>query len=103
MMPHERSLVTALKDKPFVLLGVNGDKDYGGDEFKKNLEKHGVTWRSFRDAPGGDRVKISDAWNLEGWPTLYLIDAKGVIRKTWLGSPDDEKELDREIEKLLAE
>ena len=27
MYPHERSLVEKLKDKPFVILGVNSDKD----------------------------------------------------------------------------
>ena len=103
MMPHERSLVEKFKDKAFAIVGVNGDTNYEGDEFKKNIEKHKVTWRSFRNVPGGDRADVSEAWNLEGWPTLYLIDAKGVIRKTWLGSPDKETELDEEIEKLLAE
>jgi hypothetical protein len=27
MIPHERSLVERLKDKPFALLGVNSDVD----------------------------------------------------------------------------
>jgi len=34
--------------------------------------------------------------------TLYVIDAKGVIRHKHLGSPGD-KVLDEEIEKLVAE
>jgi cytochrome oxidase Cu insertion factor (SCO1/SenC/PrrC family) len=102
MMPHERSLVDNLKDKPFALIGVNGDESYG-DEFKKNIEKHKVTWRSFKNSPGGDKPDLSDAWNLEGWPTLYLIDAKGIIRKVWLGGPEDAKEIDREVEKLLTD
>ena len=37
MYPHERSLVKRLKDKPFVLVGVNSDAD--GDELKRVLIK----------------------------------------------------------------
>lgn len=103
MMPHERSLVERLKDKPFALIGVNGDNGYDGEEFKTNVAKHKVTWRSFRNEPSPDQPALADVWNLEGWPTLYLIDAKGTIRKIWLGSPDDEDELDHEIEVLIAE
>ena len=102
-MPHERSLVERLKDKPFALLGVNGDGEYEGDAFKKNMEKHKVTWRSFRNQAGADVPALSDMWNLEGWPTLFLIDHKGTIRKVWLGGPDDNDELDHEIEMLIAE
>ena len=102
MMPHERSLVERLKDKPFALLGVNGDGEYEGDAFKKNMEKHKVTWRSFRNQAGADAPALSDMWNLEGWPTLFLIDHKGTIRKVWLGGPETD-EMDHEIEVLIAE
>jgi hypothetical protein len=100
MMPHERSLVEKLKDKPFALIGVNGDREYG-DDFKKNVEKHKVTWRSFKDQQGEDQPEISTTWNLGGWPTLYLIDHEGIIRKIWLGGPE-ENELDEEIEKAVT-
>ena len=102
MMPHERSLVERLKDKPFALLGVNGDGEYEDDAFKKNMEKHKVTWRSFRNQAGADVPALSDMWNLEGWPTLFLIDHKGTIRKVWLGGPETD-EMDHEIEVLIAE
>jgi len=41
-------------------------------------------------------------WRVRGYPTLFLIDAKGVIRKTWLGGPSEE-ELDREVDLLVKE
>ena len=47
MYPHERSLVSKLKDKPFVLLGINSDQNR--DELKKVLEKEQITWRSWWD------------------------------------------------------
>ena len=36
-----------------------------------------MTWPSFRDGAQG---AISKAWNVESWPTVYVIDRKGVIR-----------------------
>ena len=102
MFPHERSLVNRLKDKPFAIIGVNADSDYEGKAFKANLEKHQVTWRSFRNEAGPDVPAIADMWNIEGYPTLYLIDAKGTIRQIWVGGPGEE-EMDYEIECLIAE
>jgi hypothetical protein len=99
MYPHERSLVKRLEGKPFVLLGVNSDHDRA--ELKKVMDKEKITWRSFWNggSPGGP---IATRWDVEGWPTLYIIDAKGVIRHHHLGSPGDKK-LDEEIDKLVAE
>jgi hypothetical protein len=99
MYPHERSLVKRLKDKPFVLIGVNSDSDRA--ELKKVMDKEKITWRSFWNG-GSTRGRISSRWDIEGWPTLYLIDAKGIIRQKYLGSPGD-KTLDDEIDKLIAE
>jgi hypothetical protein len=100
MYPHERSLVKRLADKPFVLLGVNSDQDRAG--LKKVMDKEKITWRSFWNG-GSTDGPISSRWDVEGWPTLYLIDAKGVIRHMHLGSPEKESQLDEEIDKLVAE
>ena len=98
MYPHERSLVKKLAEKPFVLLGVNSDVDL--DELKKTLEEEKITWRSFWNGKEGTGGPISSEWNVQGWPTLYVIDHKGVIRHKYLGSPGDEK-LDAAIDKLV--
>lgn len=100
MYPHERSLVKKLADKPFALIGVNSDTDL--TKLKAVLEKEQITWRSFWNGPKGTGGPISEAWNVQGWPTLYLIDHKGVIRHKWLGSPGD-KVMDEAIDKLIAE
>jgi hypothetical protein len=98
MFEHERSLVKRLEGKPFVLIGVNSDSDR--DETKKKNEKEHITWRSFWN--GGQMGPISLRWNVFGWPTLYIIDAKGVIRHKYLGGPE-EKVLDENIDALLKE
>ena len=98
MYPHERSLVKNLADKPFVLLGVNSDPNL--KELKDVLEKEEITWRSFWNGEKGTRGPIADEWNVQGWPTLYLIDHKGVIQRKFIGGPP-ENVLDEAIEKLV--
>ena len=96
MYPHERSLVKQLEGKPFALIGVNSDRDL--QELKKTIKEENLTWRSFQDAAGKDGV-ISKLWGIREWPTMFLIDADGVIR--WTGHNGGN--LDVEITKLLAE
>ena len=100
MFPHERSLVKRMAEekKPFALVGVNSDTDK--DLIKKQNEKQGITWRSFWCGKDGTSGAIPTKWNVQGWPTLYLIDHKGVIRHKFLGNPGDTK-LDELIEELV--
>jgi hypothetical protein len=98
MFPHERSLVKRLEGKPFALVGVNSDRNR--EETKEKNEKEHITWRSFWN--GGTQGPISTKWNVHAWPTLYIIDAKGVIRHKYMGSPGD-KVLDENIESLVKE
>ena len=78
MYPHERSLVKALSDKPFALIGVNSDKDR--DAIKEIVKEKNITWRSFWNGKRGIEGPISTKWNVSGWPTIYILDEKGVIR-----------------------
>lgn len=95
MYPHERSLVKKLANKPFALLGINSDNDR--DELKKTLAKERITWRSWWD--GSVDGPIANRWDVNGWPTVYVLDARGVIRFMDLSG----EELDTELEKLLKE
>jgi hypothetical protein len=100
MFPHERSLVKRMEGKPFALIGVNSDRDK--DLIKKQNEKQQITWRSFWNGPQGTQGPISKAWKVTGWPTLYLIDHKGVIRRYSLGSPAA-ADMDKAIDELVKE
>jgi hypothetical protein len=97
MYPHERSLVSRLEGKPFALIGVNSDEDR--NELKQVLKDEQITWRSFLDGPGGP---IARRWRIEGWPSLFVIDAKGVIRNKFVGSPPEEQ-LNRIVDALMRE
>jgi hypothetical protein len=96
MYPHERSLVKRLEGKPFVLLGVNSDDDR--EKIKKVCDKENLSWRSWWDG-GGCLGPIQTAYNINEWPTIYVLDHKGMIRYIDVRG----KELDEAIDKLLAE
>ena len=76
MYPHERSLVARMKDKPFTILGVNSDPAV---RYKKAIKENNITWPSFWDG-GKTGGPIAPEWAVRGWPTLYILDAKRVIR-----------------------
>ena len=77
MYPHERSLVKRLDGKPFALLGINSDSD--PQKLTARMKEENVTWPFWRDG-GSTQGPIAAAWNIHGWPTIYVLDHKGVIR-----------------------
>ena len=96
MYPHERSLVKRLAGQPFALIGINSDRDR--EALKKVMKKQGITWRSFWNG-GSTQGPISAAWNVRGWPTIYVLDHNGVIRyKNVRG-----EKMDEAVDALLAE
>ena len=101
MYPHERSLVKRLADEPFALIGVNSDTDM--PKLKKRLEEEKITWRSFWNGPLGTGGPISARWGVRGWPTIYILDHKGVIRfKNKRGQAMDQV-VDQLLEEMKAE
>jgi peroxiredoxin len=76
MYPHERSLVARMKDKPFTILGINSDP---AERYKKAIKENNITWPSFWDG-GKTGGPIATEWAVRAWPTIYILDAKGVIR-----------------------
>ena len=97
MYPHERSLVKRLADKPFALIGVNSDPDL--DVLRPRLAEENITWRSFWNGPDGIQGPISTSWGVRRWPTIYVLDANGVIRfKNVRG-----ERLDEAVDTLLEE
>ena len=96
MYPHERSLVKRLAGKPFALLGVNSDRDR--EALKEVMAKEEITWRSWWDG-GSTRGPIAGQFNVSSWPTIYVLDAKGVIRYKGVRGAA----MDKAVDTLLAE
>jgi thiol-disulfide isomerase/thioredoxin len=76
MLPHEKALVKRMEGKPFALIGINSDENR--DRLKLFLEQDKITWRQVCE--GSTHGPIASQWNVKIWPTLYVVDARGVIR-----------------------
>ncbi len=95
MVPHERELVERMEGKPFVLLGVNSDEAGDREKAKKATREKLMTWPSWWD--GGFRGAIQTAYDVDHWPTVYVLDPEGVIRYFDVRG----KDLDRAVDALL--
>jgi thiol-disulfide isomerase/thioredoxin len=96
LVPHEVALVKSLENKPFVLLGVNADETL--EALKSAEQKHRLNWRSWWDRDNA----IQRRWGVEGLPTLFVIDHKGVVRYRFEGAgPTIEEDLEAAIKDLL--
>ncbi len=96
MYPHERSLVKKLDGKPFALMGVNSDMDRDG--LRKTIVKEEITWPNWWDE-GRIDGPIHTTGKVAQRPSIYLLDARGVIRHKDV-QPED---VDAAIDALLAE
>jgi alkyl hydroperoxide reductase subunit AhpC len=87
--------VKRLEGKPFALIGVNTDEDRS--MVKNRNQQDQVNWRSFYDkSPIGP---ICSAWSVNSFPTIYVIDHKGIIRFINVRG----EEIDRAVEQLLGD
>ncbi len=71
----ERELVKRLADKPVALLSVNTAADR--KPLRKSIKEGEITWRCWFD--GGVEGPIAKVWNVTWFPTIYVLDATGVI------------------------
>jgi hypothetical protein len=87
-------MVERLDGKPFTLLGINSDWDRSGLQAK--LDENGISWPQLHE---GKERAVSQRWNVQGYPTIYILDHEGVIRKKGFMP---ESEIEKMVDELLA-
>ena len=95
MLPHEKALVKRLAGEPFALLGMNSDGD--AETVRKILAENQIDWR--QGILGSTDGGLAKTWNVNSWPTIYVLDAKGVIRYRDVR----DQQMEEAVTKLLAE
>jgi thiol-disulfide isomerase/thioredoxin len=95
-VPHERDLVERLKGQPFALLGV--DCEDNKDTARGVMARERMTWPNWFDGAVGTGP-IANRYHIRGYPRVFVLDVKGVIRGRGLSSVG----LDDAVDKLLAE
>ena len=101
MSAYERSLMKKMQGKPLAVVGVNCDDNE--HKLAEWIKKEGHTWRSWRDGNAGNAEgPIFRQFNIHTWPTIYIVDQRGIIRHKFLGFPGVVK-LDAAIDELVKE
>jgi thiol-disulfide isomerase/thioredoxin len=78
--PYERLMQELYANWPFAILSVETGSSQ--QAMKKLKTDAGLTYRSWWDAlpEGGGSGPIATAWNVGGYPSIYVLDGDGVIR-----------------------
>ena len=94
MIPHEREMVERLKDKPFALVSISADEKK--ETLTDFLAKEKMPWTHWWN---GSKEGIMEDWDVRYYPTIYVLDAQGVIRHKDLRG----EELEKAVNALLEE
>jgi len=94
MIPHERELVKKLEGKKFKLVSISGDDKK--ETLANFLKKEEMPWTHWFSGASG---KLVETYQVRFYPTVYILDAKGVIRHKHLRGHD----MDVAVEGLLKE
>jgi peroxiredoxin len=77
--PYERLMQELYENWPFAILSV--ETGSSPEAVRKIKAEERLTYRSWWDVkPGGGAGPIASAWNVAGFPSIYVLDAQGVIR-----------------------
>jgi thiol-disulfide isomerase/thioredoxin len=94
MIPHQRKLVERLKKEPFTLVSISVDEKR--ETVVEFLNKEPMPWDHWFNGPDG---RIVADLNVGSYPTIYVLDEKGVIRYKDVRG----KLLDEAVDALLKE
>jgi peroxiredoxin len=95
MYPQERALVERHHKDSFALVSVNTDEDR--ETLRKAIAVNEITWRCWWDR--GTDGPISTRWGVVSFPSVFVLDRRGMIRFRDVRG----EELERAVDQLLAE
>lgn len=100
-LPSTKTMLAKHADGPLTQLSVFTGPE-SRDDVQAYVDQFGVTWPVILDRlePGnqGWYGPIGSLWNIDGLPTVYVLDQNGVVRYKYVRGND----LDRAVEALLT-
>ena len=76
MYPDNRKLLEDYAGRPLAFVGVMGDTELA--TVKESVESKTITWPVWWD--GGIHGPLATRWNVSGWPAIFVLDHRGIIR-----------------------
>jgi thiol-disulfide isomerase/thioredoxin len=93
MIPHQKEMVKHFEGKPFMLLSISVDEKK--ETLTKFLEKEVMPWTHWW---AGTENKSIKNYQVKSYPTIYVLDGKGVIRAKRLRGDELQKFVEQLIE-----
>jgi cytochrome c biogenesis protein CcdA/thiol-disulfide isomerase/thioredoxin len=100
-LPHVTSWYDKYKNKGFVVIGVH-TPEFEFEKETKNVENAIKQYNIHYPVPQDNAFATWNNYNNQYWPAEYLIDAKGIIRRTHFGEGKYD-ETEQAIQVLLRE
>lgn len=94
-LPELKETYAKYHPKGFEIIGISFDKDK--DALTKFIADEKMTWPQYFDGLGWEN-KLGGKYGIQGIPTMWVVDKKGVLRDL-----NGERGLAAKLEKLLAE
>lgn len=101
LVPSVRELLEKLDGEPVVYVGINGDTDRTMG--LRTSQRVNMNWRNLWDGPNGPKGPFAEAWSVQGWPSLFILDATGRIRYKLVGKQAADDSLEQAVLTLLSE
>jgi peroxiredoxin len=97
MYDYQNRLVARMRDRDFVLLGVNSDGNL--QMAQTAVKSHKLAWRSWFDGQNGG---IASRYGITAFPTTYLIGKDGLVKKKHEGFAQA-AEMDKEVDEVMGD
>jgi peroxiredoxin len=91
-LPNVLATYNKFHGKGFEIIGISSDENK--EVLLRFIKARGVSWPQYLDT----YTRISHRWNINGLPTMWLIDKKGVVV-----TKDARADLQGKVAQLLAE
>ncbi|MGC8741580.1 MAG: TlpA family protein disulfide reductase [Candidatus Sumerlaeaceae bacterium] len=96
LVPKMKELYEQNKDKAFAMIGISAD--HSVDDLKEYVKDQEIAWPQVYEGDGGTTT-VLHTYGVSKFPTLVVVDKKGVIRGVDVHPP----ELNELVEKLVKE
>ena len=73
--PYLKAAYEKYRNQEFEIIGIS--RDYSKEPLEAYLKKEGIAWRQFWDSDS----RITELYNILAFPTTFLIDGEGIVRK----------------------
>jgi serine/threonine protein kinase len=98
MFPFKKQLHERFKDRAFAYVGVNTEPNKG--EYERGMRQHKLPWRNFKNTLA-DKSTITRRLGVQQYPSLIVIDHRGIVRHIYVGPIRNTVEFESQIEKLV--